>query len=95
VKNEDLAVAGGSRADADRRNSDGAGDPLRDGGRDALEDDREAAGLLERDRVLEQLACLRGRAALGAETAEHRRGLRRQADVAHHRDPCADEREHA
>ena len=62
--------------------------------RHALEHEREAPGLLERQRVLEQLARLLGRAALGLEAAEHRRRLRRQPDVAHHGDARADKRPH-
>ena len=61
-------------------------------GGDRLEDDREAARLLQRERVVEHLAGARGRAALGAVAAEHRGRLRRQADVAHHRDAGAHDR---
>ena len=61
-------------------------------GRDRLEDDREAARLLQRERVVEHLAGARRGAALGAVAAEHRRRLRRQPDVAHHRHAGAHDR---
>ena len=51
-----------------------------------------AQRLLQSDRVVEDLARAGGRTALGAVAAEHRRGLRREADVAHHGDPGADDR---
>ena len=69
-----------------------AGDARGHRRRHALEHEREAPGLLEGQRVLEQLPRLLGRAALGLEAAEHRRRLRRQPDVAHHGNARADER---
>ena len=70
-------------------------DRLGDRGRHGLEHDREAAGLLERERVLVELHGLRGRPALGLEAAEHRRRLRGQPDVAHHGHAGARERANA
>ena len=60
-----------------------------------LEHDREAAGRLERERVLDQPLRPLGRPALRLEAAEHGRRLRRQADVAHHRHARADDRARA
>ena len=57
-----------------------------------LEDDREAAGRLQRQRLLGELRRRLGGLALGLEAAEGGGGLRRQADVAHHRDAGADDR---
>ena len=85
VEHEHLAVGARPGADADDRDLHVLHDHVGHLGGDRLEDDREAAGLLERERVLEHLARPRGRAALGAVAAERGRGLRRQADVAHHR----------
>ena len=59
---------------------------------DRLEDDREAARLLQRERVVEHLPGARRRPALGAVAAEHRRRLRRQPDVTHDRDAGANDR---
>ena len=69
-----------------------AGDPRRDRRGHRLEHEREAAGGLERTCVGEQRERLLGAAALRLVAAEHRRRLGRQADVAHHRDPGADDR---
>ena len=91
---EDEHLAGGRRAgaDADRRDLELLDDRLGDRRRDRLEDDREAADRLQREGVLAELdRALRG-LALGLVAAERGRGLRRQADVAHHRDAGADDR---
>ena len=60
----------------------------------ALEHDREAAGLGERDRVVGER--LRGveLLALHLEAAERVDRLRREADVAHHRDLGVEDRVH-
>ena len=63
-------------------------DPLGDGGGHALEHQGEGAGLLDGDRVVVQLDAGVGGPALGLPAAERRRRLRRQAEVAHHRDPA-------
>ena len=69
-----------------------AHDHVGDVGRDRLEDDREAARLLERERLVEHRARALGGAALRAVAAERGRRLRRQPDVAHDRDAGADDR---
>ena len=57
-----------------------------------LEDDREGAGLLDRERVVEQGPGLVAGLALDAELADRVRRLGRQPDVAHDRDAGLDER---
>ncbi len=98
VPDEHLAIATGPGADSDRRDRQRLGDAGRDGSRDGLEDNREAPRRLERKRVLVELNCLRRIPALRFEAAEHRRGLRRQADVTHHGNSrgreCANAGEH-
>ncbi len=68
------------------------GDAPRDRRGDGLEDDREAAGRFERARVGEQRERLLRGTALRLEAAERGRRLRGEADVAHDRDPGADDR---
>ena len=68
------------------------GEQLRDGGRNRFEHDREAAGILERERVARDRQGALGGATLGAVAAERRRGLRGQPDVAHHGNPGVDDR---
>ena len=92
---EHLAVALAPGADSDRGHGEPAGDLGRDGGRDRFEHDREAARVLERDRVLDQLPGGHRGLALRLEAAEHRRGLGRQTDVPHDRDPRGDDRANA
>ena len=60
--------------------------------RDELEDDRERARLLDRERVVEQRPGLLARLALDPELADRIGRLGRQADVAHDRDSGLDER---
>ncbi len=67
-------------------------DRVGDVGRDRLEDDREAARRLQRQRVVEHLPGARRGPALRAVAAEHRRRLRRQPDVTHDRHAGADDR---
>jgi hypothetical protein len=55
VENEHLAVRGRARADPDDRDLHLRHDRLGERARDRLEDDREAAGLLQRERVVEHL----------------------------------------
>ena len=59
---------------------------------DRLEDEREAAGLLQRERLLGDARGGAGGPALRLPASERGRRLRRQADVAHDRDPGADDR---
>ena len=98
VPDEDLSVDVRSRSDPDRRDREELRDLRRDGGRDCLEDDGEAARCLERECVGDKLCRLRRGATLGLEAPECRCRLRRQADVAHHRysgtDDCVNPREH-
>ena len=65
---------------------------LGDRRRDRLEDDREAAGGLERVSLLGDLRGLVGRPSLGPEAPERGRRLRCEADVAHHRHAGVDDR---
>jgi len=95
VVDEHLAVAVRAGADPDRRHREPARHFGRDGRRHSLEHDREATGLLERDRVVDQPSCRLRRLALRLEAAEHRRRLRRQANVPHHRNPGTDDCAHA
>src|SRR5919108_3762552 len=78
VENEHLPVRGRSRADADHRDLHARHDRLGERAWYRLEHDREAAGLLKRQRVVHDLQrAVRG-AALRAVAAERRRGLRGQ-----------------
>jgi hypothetical protein len=54
VQNEDLAIAARSRADADGRDPERRGDPLRDRARHELENDRKRPRLLDAQRFLQQ-----------------------------------------
>ena len=72
----------------------GRGDLARDVRGDRLEHDRVRAGLLERARVGEQPLAAARIAALDLEAAELVVALRREADVAHHRDARGDEPVH-
>src|SRR4029077_17566134 len=81
VEHEHLAVTVNARTDADRGDGQALGGELGDRRRDRLEDDRERAGVLERERVVEELA---GRATglrLDLEATELRNALRREPDV--------------
>mmetsp|Transcript_24472 Transcript_24472/g.77579 ORF Transcript_24472/g.77579 Transcript_24472/m.77579 type:complete len:298 (-) Transcript_24472:108-1001(-) len=84
---EDLHLARGAAAgaDADGRHAQPRGDEGGYRGGNHLQDDREAARLLQRLGVLEEGASLGGGAALHAVPAQLRDGLRREADVPHHR----------
>src|SRR3954454_19610848 len=70
VVDEHLAVGARARSDADHRDLHVLHDQVGQLVGDRLEDDREAAGLLEREGVLEHLAGALGRAALGAGAAQ-------------------------
>ena len=89
VVDQHLAVAAGAGADADGRDLEAFGDRLRDRCRHALEHQREGAGGLDRQRVVDQLQRGGGGPALRLVAAERGRRLRRQAEVAHHRDAGA------
>src|SRR4029450_9131819 len=60
-------------------------------GGNRFQDDREAACSFESPRVLQEVPRLLRGPALRAKAAEHRRGLRRQTDMAHHGNPGSDE----
>src|SRR3954451_963856 len=83
VEDEHLPVHRGPRADTDHGHVEALHEDLRDRGRDRLEDQREAPGLLEGDRLRGDPLGRRGGAALRPVAAERRRGLRRQPHVAH------------
>ena len=90
VQTSTWASQPGAGADADGRDAQLLGDPLGEVGGDDLEHDREGAGLLQRERVLEQPVA--GLAAALDPVAAHRVDrLRGQAEVAHDRDAGADE----
>ena len=92
MPDEDLAVAGSTRADADRRDLELVRHPGGDRLRHRLEDEREAARRFERTRVADESVRPLGRPALRLEAAEHGRRLRRQPQVPHDADPRADDR---
>ena len=83
---EHLAVAVTTGADADRGHGDRVGHQARHRVGHALEHHGEAAGLGERDRVVDDLPGGVEGLALHPEPAEGVDRLRREADVAHHRD---------
>ena len=60
--------------------------------RDELEDHREGAGLLDRERVGDERPRLLAGLALDADLADRVDRLRRQPDVAHDRDAGTDQR---
>ena len=94
VPHEHLAVAVPARADPDRRDADRLGDHARHRVGHALEHEREATRVRERDRVVGER--LRGveLLALHLEAAERVDRLRGEADVAHHRDLGVEDRLH-
>src|SRR6266511_4101638 len=94
VEDQDLAVAVASRPDPDRRDAHALRGHRRHGRGHGLDDDREAASLLEADAIVDELP-RRGRALrLHLEAAELRDALRREPDVTHDRDAVLDERTH-
>ena len=94
MEHEHLAVAVTARADADRGHRHRLGDHAGHRVGDALEDDAEHAGLGQRDRVVDDDAGGVERLALHAEAAERVDRLRREAEVAHHRDLGVEDRPH-
>ena len=94
VVDEHLPVAVAAGADPDRRDLEVLRDVRRDRRRHRFQHEREGAGVLQSARVRDEPHRLGGRLALGPEAAERRRRLRRQADVADHRDPGLDDRTH-
>ena len=93
VEHEHLAVGRRAGADADHDRGVHVGHDLgRHGARHRLEDDREAAGVLQGERLAGDARRGLAGPALGAVAAERGRRLRREADVAHDRDPGAHDR---
>ncbi len=84
VEDLHLAVAAAARTDTDGGDREQRTDALREFGGDALEHDRERAGLFERERVGDRQRGARGVLALRAVAAEGVDRLRREADVPHH-----------
>ena len=92
VEDEHLTVGRRPGADPDHRDLQLRHQRLGDRRRDRLEDDREAADRLQGEGLLGQLRRgLRG-PSLRLEPSQGGRGLRRETDVAHHRDPGANDR---
>ena len=89
---EHLAVAVAARADTDRRDGDRVGDQAGDRVGYALEHHREAARFGESDRVVDDVTRGVERLALHAQPAERVDRLRREPDVAHHRDLGVEDR---
>ena len=94
MEHEHLAVAVAAGADADRGTGHGVGDEPGHGVGHALEHDGEAAGLGERDRVVDERPGGLEVLALHPEAAERVDRLRREAEVAHHRDLGVEDRAH-
>ena len=94
MQHEHLAVAVDARADADRRDRKTPGRECADGRRDRLQHDREGAGVLEREGVIDELSGGPCGLGLHLESAELRHALRREADVGHDRDAVRAERAH-
>ena len=92
VAEQDLPVGADAGADADGGDLELLRDHRGDLRRHRLELEHEAARVLDRERVLEDLhRRLRG-AALDLEAAEHRDGVRREADVRGGRNAGIDQR---
>ena len=85
----------GPGADADHGHLDVRHQLFGDGARDRLEDDREAAASLQRQRLGADSRRRARVAPLRLPTAQRGRALRRQADVAHHGDPGLHDRARA
>ena len=95
MEDQDLAVGGWSCTDPDRRDVELGGDGLAERVGDALEDDGEATGLLEAQRVSSDGVRRIDRTALHLETAHRSDRLGRQAQVAHHWNLSVDDRSHS
>src|SRR5687768_3293637 len=92
VRQENLPVGTGPGADADGGDLELLGNGLRDLRRHRLELEHEAAGVLDRERVLEDLHGCLGGAALDAKPAEHRHRVRRKPDMRSRRDAGVNQR---
>ena len=91
AEDEHLAVAVRPGADPDRRDRELPRHGARQLHRDALEDERVAAGALEGSRVVQELLRAIRVPPLHDVAAEPVHGLRREAEVAHHRHARADD----
>src|SRR5207244_8187736 len=89
VHHQHLPVAIRTGADTDGGNADAPGDLRTELGRNRLEDERVAAGLLQRPGVLDEPRRLVLATALYHVPAELVDRLRREPDVAHHGDAGA------
>src|SRR3954454_23049367 len=92
VEDQDLAVGRRAGADPDDDRLHLGHDLGRHGARHRLEDDREAARVLQRERLARDPRRALAGPSLRAPASERRRGLRREADVAHDRDARAHDR---
>ena len=86
MKYQHLNVALNPSANTNRRNLNAFGNHLRDLARDQFEHDRKRAGCFQCIRVIQQLPGGISRLALHAIRAKLIDRLRRQTDMAHHRD---------
>src|ERR1051325_2260042 len=94
VEDEHLAVAMRAGADADGRDADALRDEPRELRGHELEHDAPAPGALEGHRALDDAPHAFLVLALALVAAERGRGLRREADVAEHRDAGIHQRFH-
>ncbi len=92
VAEKDLSVSADAGADADGWDGELLGNQLGYFGRHRLELEHEAAGILDRQRILEDFHGRIRRAPLNLEAAEHRNGVRRQADMRRGRNAGIDQR---
>src|SRR5438105_2823217 len=93
-QNEDLSVTVGAGADANRWYPDSRGDTLGHGSWYKLENDGESARLLEAVRFGHESLRALGLATLNTSAADGVDGLRREADVPHHRNAGPHQRVH-
>ncbi len=89
---QDLPVGADAGADADGGDGELLGDQPGDLGRHRLELQHETAGVLDRQRILENLHGSIGRPTLDLEAPEHGDGVRGQPDVRGGGDAGVDER---
>src|SRR5579864_4235304 len=92
VAEQDLAVGARTRADADRRDLELLRNDTRDRGRHRFEFEHEAAGVLDGERVGQDLHRRRGGTSLDLEAAEDGNRVRRESDVRGRRNAGIDER---
>src|SRR5215469_6868975 len=88
VKDENLSIAVGPCADANRWNLCGRSDLLGQLPRNPLKDEGDCAGAFQRCSVRQEFLHLRNGAALNVITAHAEYRLRRQSDVTNDRNLC-------